>query len=497
MDEPSRDVVILGAGFSKAVHEAFPVLSELAERVLPLLEDRAAPSTRPLVDELRRAIEASKEGNGDEHGRPSVDFEGWLSRIAVDQPHLNLVENYERRALFANAATAIRQVLLEAQKQALSDDGVLPCTWSYELLRLLDVRRTTVITMNYDTIVERLAPLALWPWRVSQRQLAAGAAFPLFAADLFADLPPTIPAPPGTIQTLSRGPKHEIPRAAPDTFNLLKLHGSLDWFAARGDPSGATLVRWERSPDASDGDSWDHHPVGREPFLIPPDANKSAYFDNPIVRELWSRARTALEQAASVTLVGYSLPATDTTFGGLLADTIGPRTHVPLTVVDRKPDPVVTRLRMLGISETRIMPRCGDGAIRSWVEATLGEQARLTAQRLHDLRNEPGVHDASWNVTVEVAPPHKYVGWSFRHVTSASLREDRTHVLTLQPWTQLSVPEARALIDFLPPPQAETVTVELEHGCREIIAFHLVKPGPREQLSELVLQAATTPADWL
>lgn len=28
-----KDVVILGAGFSKGIHEAFPVLSELAERV--------------------------------------------------------------------------------------------------------------------------------------------------------------------------------------------------------------------------------------------------------------------------------------------------------------------------------------------------------------------------------------------------------------------------------------------------------------------------------
>src|SRR5579875_3415316 len=98
MAKRSGDVVILGAGFSKGVNNAFLVLSELAEQVLHLGENEHASSTPPLIEELRRVIDVPKASHVDEEQRGSVDFEGWHSRIAVDQPHLSLAENYERRA---------------------------------------------------------------------------------------------------------------------------------------------------------------------------------------------------------------------------------------------------------------------------------------------------------------------------------------------------------------------------------------------------------------
>jgi len=485
VDEPSGDVVILGAGFSKAVHKAFPVLSELAERVVPLLKGRAAPSTQPLVDELRRAIESSKEGNGDEHGRPSVDFEGWLSRIAVDQPHLNLAENYERRALFANAATAIRQVLLEAEDTAFST-GLPSSTWPYELLRLLDVRRATVITMNYDTIIEVLAPQVLWPWTSS----GIGGAKQLFPADLFGDLPPTIPPPPNTIKVNPLQPAMELPRLPPETLRLIKLHGSLDWFAARGDPSGATLIRWEadQGPDGKD-QGWLRHPPGREPFLVPPDANKSAYFDNPIVRELWAQARTALEWATSVTLVGYSLPATDTTFGGLLADTIGGR-DIPITVVDLEPEPVNNRLRMLGISPTN--KHGGGGTVEAWTAGLVHQQARLTTDRLRDLASLPRAGETIWQATVNVGAPSKLGLRSSRYVISGKLVDD-TFVLDLWPSTETTVPEGCALANLLPPAEAATVVVDIGGTQRPVIAYEVTEPHDDGYTGLLVLLPARAP----
>lgn len=50
-----HEVVILGAGFSKAVDEAFPTMTQLAARILPHLEP--APSTAALLEDLRdRAV---------------------------------------------------------------------------------------------------------------------------------------------------------------------------------------------------------------------------------------------------------------------------------------------------------------------------------------------------------------------------------------------------------------------------------------------------------
>lgn len=482
MDEPGKDVVILGAGFSKAVHEVFPVLSELAERVLPLIEGKAAPSTQTLVDELRRTIDSSKE-DGSEF-RSVIDFEAWLSRIAVDQPHLSIAENYDRLALFAQAATAIRRILLHATTVAFSD-GPPSFTWVCQLLRVLDVRRATVITMNYDTIIERLAPNALWPWKSFPPVLSTNGAHEMVAADLFDDLPPTLPSPTNTIRVYYLDREHEIPRPPPETLRLIKLHGSLDWFAARGDQSGATLTRWEPNARTDDHD----HPPGREPFLVPPDANKSAYFDNPLIRELWAHARMALEQATRVTFVGYSLPATDTTFTGLLADTIGGG-DIEISVVDLKPELVTTRLRMLGISPTSTHGRAD--AVEAWTAALVEEQARTTASCLRDLA-APRADEPIWDALVNVASPCSRGLHAFQHVTSGTLVGD-TFMLDLWPVTEPTIPDPRPLAEFRPPAEARTVAVTIGDTQRPVIAYSIDKPQEQTQAAQLVLLPSVAPS---
>lgn len=498
MDESSKDVVILGAGFSKAVHEAFPVLSELAERVEALLEDRAAPSTKQLVDELRRVIAASLDTTVNKDRRPVVDFEGWLSRIAMDQPHLSASENYERHALFAHAATAIRDLLLGAEDKAFSTSP-LRCLWPYHLMWLLDTNRTVVITMNYDTIVERLAVSTLWPWQVSPLQLF-GQPSELLSADLFDNLPPTLPPPPTTYRVLLFGRHQQVSRVPPSTFSLLKLHGSLDWFAARGDPTGATLVRFDtgRGP-GSESKAASDHPPGREPFLVPPDGNKSSYLANPIVRELWGRSRAALENASSVTLVGYSLPTTDTTFAGLLADTIGAQAGLQVTIVDLEPDPVGTRLQALGITDERIEVVGGDRAIERWVEQAIDKQVSLTAQRLCGLLAYPRARDACWDITVEFGSPYTRGYSAFRFVEPSPSYRDRTQVLALKPAGNPTFPPARALLDLLPPAQATKVAVENEGESWPIIDYYLTNPSDPSSCpkisGQLVLLPLTTPHD--
>ena len=112
-DPWQHEVVILGAGFSKAVHEAFPTMAQLAARILPYLE--AAPSTAALLAELRERTVSGTSSTGTADGdTPGFDFEAWLSRIAEAQPYLQQWENLERQALFVRASSAIREVLVEA-----------------------------------------------------------------------------------------------------------------------------------------------------------------------------------------------------------------------------------------------------------------------------------------------------------------------------------------------------------------------------------------------
>jgi hypothetical protein len=460
----SQDVVILGAGFSKAVHDSFPLLSELAARVFPYLKENAAPSVIHLVEELQRDVVTTQQIS--DSGRGSdFDFEAWLARIAIDQPHLSIAENLERRALFARATLAIRDVLLEAQREAFESE--LP-NWLCQLIYILHIRRSTVITMNYDTVIETEVPRLLRPWLRND-----GGVMQFCASDLFDGIPPTYTTPEQTFLDSPVGEWGKSPRQTQHTFRLIKLHGSLDWFAAPNDSTGATLIRLEHFKEDSNEEANNGlHPPGREPYIIPPDANKSPYFVNPIVREMWSMARTALERAKRVILVGYSLPATDTTFGGLLADTIGRRRRdVDVTVVDLDPDSVAERLEKLGISPTC---KIGDSCpVETWTGELVDNQAKEATKLLRKLASNSRCDEKVWDATLP-SPDSKPT-----YVMPGELIDD-TFVLYLRrsQGPVVTAPEERyALTDFLPPKEINKVVVRLEDGsCHPILDASVCDP---------------------
>lgn len=134
------DVVILGAGFSKAISGHLPVTDELGMFALLRLPDR-----------LRNRAPSHFVGG---------TFETWLSRLADDQPQLSEAENQENLALFAHVVGVIAQELAERQRKALTQAAP---AWLYELLSVLHYRRHSVITLNYDILVEAgLQGHALW-----------------------------------------------------------------------------------------------------------------------------------------------------------------------------------------------------------------------------------------------------------------------------------------------------------------------------------------------
>src|SRR5690349_11433785 len=76
-----RDVLILGAGFSRAISDRMPLVDELGNlclRISSLANDSRVPV------------------GGFTGGR----FETWLSQLADEQPYLTAQENLENQALF-------------------------------------------------------------------------------------------------------------------------------------------------------------------------------------------------------------------------------------------------------------------------------------------------------------------------------------------------------------------------------------------------------------
>ncbi|KRF22911.1 hypothetical protein ASG91_16185 [Phycicoccus sp. Soil802] len=258
------------------------------------------------------------------------NFETWMSGVAEPQPYLSDEQNADNAALFVAATQALHDILVEREAQALAAP---PKPWLLSLMRVLHATRADVITFNYDTLVERAA-------------LSAG----LFDAEVgsYANMESILDALPPPL-TASYAMLAPTPMSS---FRLMKLHGSLDTYWVRGDATGSTIgrLRGERNWDGAYPSNFERtkHAPGRQPFLVPPAAAKSAFYDNPITRQLWRNASEALSRADRVAVVGYSLPLTDLVTAGMLREALAGR-RVTVDVVNPDAAEVKERLHALGV----------------------------------------------------------------------------------------------------------------------------------------------------
>jgi hypothetical protein len=307
---PHKDVFILGAGFSRAISGLMPLTDELGDACLAF-------------DELHNARGVPRKFRG---GR----FETWLSSIAEPQPYQPEPRNLENQALFARFSDAIGQVLGWRMDAVLANP---PPRWLSKFVTAAHVRRATVISFNYDTLLE-CAVLHRDIWLPTLVE-------PVAWTEVTGDVP-------GWPAGAAR-----YGAAAAATFRLLKLHGSLNWYWIPGDTTGVSVARrplpgtFTASQPYTEEDRR-RQLLARTPFVVPPSATKSSYYQNPLVRELWMQAGEALSAASRVALMGYSLPQTDLTASSMLEWTLS-GSQVPVRVVDLHPQPVANRLTALGV----------------------------------------------------------------------------------------------------------------------------------------------------
>ncbi len=370
-----RHVVILGAGFSKAVGCHMPTSDELGDAV----KERLQGSGNRLPDELTRG-----------------SFEEWLSRLAEDQPDLLEHENLQGRRYFSLISRTIAEII-QKREDEVTQGGDWPPTWLRAFLGAAHGRRATVITFNYDTLLERAVNACrfsdldvLWDGRVR-------------SCDVLSHLPARADQSEG-------GPY--------STFRLLKLHGSVSFHHTPGDPMGGSLVRWPLSDElhlsAPTPSLFDAAPppslpgkaetdderkqrllFGREPFIVPPAASKNAFYGMPFVRGLWRQAREAIREAGHVYLVGYSLPETDLVTVGLLRENLN--THARVWIVNRPGDHRLEEVteragRLLRCDVTPIYPD-SDEAIKHWAAQTAEDRSRYTLKLLISDMYDSGVSD--------------------------------------------------------------------------------------------------------
>ena len=397
------EVVILGAGFSHAASSHMPLVGKLGQAVLDQLRKDRDRSEHLMV--LLTQLERSLTEEGVAYGSPG--FEAWLACLAEDQPYLSQQENLERRGLFSRVSEVMWEVMVKRQDEVLTpaegtNPGLQPKEWLYDIVSLFHQRRSAVITLNYDNLIEHAAANSFLRGTSTEPGTESRA---VRVDDLFAGLPPFLP-PVGTIEVAMQFSAHSRARTLSDvaTFSLLKLHGSLSWFWIPQDQAGTTLAAWNVADFGQclgDQKARRRDLPGRVPFLVPPTTAKASYFETTVTKELWRRAYEALEDAERVVLVGYSLPAADSTFLGLLGTTIVGRS-LEVVVVNPAAGPVRTQLVRLGVE--------GDirevGKVETWVEQEIDRDAKSLVDRLRAWASEvPG----------RAAVASLSVGWSVWH----------------------------------------------------------------------------------
>lgn len=140
------------------------------------------------------------------------------------------------------------------------------------------VRRTTILTFNYDTVVE-------------------DALFALNAPFNYGFKGRTV-----NFDATSRCES----QPSSGSVDVLKLHGSLNWAHRKG--RGRTFTVFGSYEDARSH--------GLVPEIIPPTWDK--HLDGQLT-EVWRRARAALSTATRIVIIGFSIPETDLHFKYLLA----------------------------------------------------------------------------------------------------------------------------------------------------------------------------------
>lgn len=294
------DVFVIGAGFSKAISKAMPTLGELTAQVR---------QERPeLLDGLDSRIFQD-------------DIESILTYLATPQPWLTEETQLVNKSRFLGLSAEIGRWIEKGQEIALASD---PPPWLLSLVGHWDGEQCTVLTFNYDLLIEK-AVCELQ----SDAHRSAG----------FDSLYP-VPATP----LHKRAEGMRLGGSPIDTFQLLRPHGSIGWcYSGRESFYGETIYQTWSSRGWRRDDSKEMPDYGRDkvPLIIPPTSSKTGFFNSEFIETQWREAAHAIEDAQRIYFLGYSLPPTDTGFRFLLG-TVGEGSTA--IVVNRDVD-VVDRYR--------------------------------------------------------------------------------------------------------------------------------------------------------
>lgn len=299
--DSSPQVFVTGAGFTRAFVKDAPLLvddfnnDELETKVKGLHH-----ASRLLVAERNR------------HSEGHIDMERLMTRLYESMPYDRIHHaETEYTFLLEQLEKALVDKIEHAQDDKYSQSGIQKFA-GYCITNL-----STCITFNYDDYLD----YALW--RTNKWLPDWGYGFFCRSA----------------ISAVSDG---YLESGQNSYIELLKLHGSINWWSKLGNPRPLPLEsivhyqKWPHwyKPDLPKEVVDPHLDVRR--VIVPPVLTKSSFVQQPVLQVIWTRAFENLSSANSVTFIGYSFPPTDLAAISLFSEALVNMSCQNIRVIDFK-----------------------------------------------------------------------------------------------------------------------------------------------------------------
>ena len=311
MRKNMTDVLLLGAGFSKAISSHMPLLEELSA-------------------ELKDKIE--------EYNVPGDNVEHWMTYLSQTHPWLSESENLKNRALFLDVTQNIKDIISRQTETTIREATECP-SWLRNFMQFCVDRKLNIITLNYDTLLESAAQLAV----VEKDNRGNVETFQL--DDIY-----PVPMTPGN----KRRASIFLPYGEEvDSLKLFKLHGSVNWFYSGVLTStGETIYysgvkKWTSKRVSISENEVEKFLSDKVPLIVPPTIEKASFFQHETIRAIWWLAGQAIQSAKRLVCIGYSLPEADLSFRFFL-ERNAPSNQIPLYFVNRKQETSERYKRLLG-----------------------------------------------------------------------------------------------------------------------------------------------------
>lgn len=270
----SKKVFFLGAGFSKALNSQYPLMSQITNEILNDFEKKSI--NQHYQNEIPTIFKENKN-----------DIESLLTYLSTDLPWKSSKVKALDKALYIDITEKIQEYFynIELRNQTQFTNYT-------NLANFIQNNNTTIITLNYDLMVEKLI-YSIKP----QEYQTANKSFKGFYKAPILDLQQRVNS--GVFGFQSQ----YTDAYGKNLPTILKLHGSINWLWSETNPSDPiySISGFEKTNFQRD----------LVPYIIPPVLDKNSFYNNNILKGLWQQAYQEIAGAKEIYIIGFSFPPTD------------------------------------------------------------------------------------------------------------------------------------------------------------------------------------------